>query len=153
MSRSHLIDDAHRLRPEDLTDRPWRTTVANVSVQGVEAAQPVLHLAGVAKRLALNEVQCRALIDITGSAAWRDWIGTTVELRAATLGDQRVIVIRAPGQARSPRVPPTLALGPELRRWLLSAAAVAVMLAMSALYVRANWVQISSVLSALLGAP
>ena len=153
MSRSHRIDDEYRLRPADLTERPWRTIVANVTVQGVEATQPVLHLAGVTKRLVLDEAQCRALIDITGSASLRDWIGTPIELRVATVGGQRVIAIRGPDEAPIRRAPLAVSLRPELRRWLLSALAVAAMLALSALYVRANWGQIAAILGALFGAP
>ena len=83
MSISSVIDERYRLHPRDLGRSSLQVTIQNVSWQGVEQLNPLLHLREFAqKRLLLNQRQMQRLIEIIGSSLDHDWIGHTIQLRA-----------------------------------------------------------------------
>lgn len=76
MSISPIVDERYRLHPRDLGRGSVQVTVQNVSWQGVEQLQPLLHLREFPlKRLLLNQQQVQSLTEIVGSTLARDWIG------------------------------------------------------------------------------
>lgn len=83
MSISSVIDERYRLHPRDLGRSSIQVTIQNVSWQGVEQLNPLLHLREFPqKRLLLNQRQMQRLLEITGSTLERDWIGHTLQLRS-----------------------------------------------------------------------
>jgi len=83
MSISSVIDERYRLHPRDLGRSSIQVTIQNVSWQGVEQLNPLLHLREFPqKRLLLNQRQMQRLIAIIDSSLDRDWIGHTIQLRA-----------------------------------------------------------------------
>ncbi len=82
MSRVAIIDHAYRLQAADLGRQLIRVQITSVSLQGLEESRPMLHLAEFPNRpLVLEAEQRNALIRITGSALFSDWVGQTVRLR------------------------------------------------------------------------
>ena len=71
------------LKPQDLDRRPITLTVSNVSLQGVERLQPVLHFTSIDRRLVLDDAQCDAMARITGRALLDEWIGARITLTPA----------------------------------------------------------------------
>jgi hypothetical protein len=82
MSTAPVIDIRYRLRPEDIGRSGIYVTIQNVSWQGVEQLAPLLHLREFpGKRLLLDPQQQQALIQITGSAETRAWVGQVLLLQ------------------------------------------------------------------------
>jgi len=115
MSLSSIVDLRYRLQPADIGPRGLRLTINNISVQGVEDLRPVLHFAEFpTKRLVLDRDQRQALIQMTGSVLFADWVGRQVELSTEMGGvthaapgeadpEPPVIVLGAPGQVKAGR--------------------------------------------------
>ena len=115
MSLSSIVDLRYRLQPADIGQRVLRLTINNISVQGVEDLRPVLHFAEFpTKRLVLDSDQRRALIQMTGSVLFADWVGHQVDLstgmgsvvhddQGEIAQEQPVIVLGAPGQVKAGR--------------------------------------------------
>lgn len=96
MSISPVIDEHYRLQVKDLGRARVQVTIQNVSWQGVERLQPLLHLREFPrKRLLLNQWQVQSLIEIVGSALAHDWIGHTVTIGVEHGDHEPIIVIRA----------------------------------------------------------
>ncbi len=98
MSLSPIVDARHRLRPDDLYNGALATTILNVTLQGVEAIRPVLHLAQAPKPLVLDAAQCNDIARITGSAVPNSWIGSEIVLNPNIRDDVLTIDIHAPGE-------------------------------------------------------
>ncbi len=96
MSISPVIDERYRLQTKDLGRARVQVTIQNVSWQGVERLQPLLHLREFPqKRLLLDQWQVQSLIEIVGSALAHDWIGHTIMIAVEHGVDEPVIVLRA----------------------------------------------------------
>lgn len=136
MSLSVLVDDGYRLDPADLRGKPNLVTITNVSYQGVEEMNYVLHFEGIPKRLTLNHAQWQQLAETTGSIAWRDWIGRQVLVAPqSTAGVTTIAILPATGNARR------LEMGRaeskiDWRGWLIAGAIVAAALLLSTLYLQ-----------------
>ncbi len=105
MSISPVIDAHYRLQPKDVGRGQVQVTIQNVSWQGVERLQPLLHLREFPqKRLLLNPWQVQNLIEIVGSALDRDWIGHTIILSVEHGIDEPVIVFHAVARTSIPGV-------------------------------------------------
>jgi hypothetical protein len=72
-----IIETQYRLHPADLDGKPSKAQIANVTFQGIEAMQPVLHFTGHAKRLTLTPAQSRQMVTITGTTIVTQWIGAS----------------------------------------------------------------------------
>lgn len=96
MSISPIVDEHYRLHPGDLGRRSVQVTVQNVSWQGVEKLQPLLHLREFPfKRLLLNQQQVQSLTEIVGSTLARDWIGHRLILVVEYQVGEPVITIQS----------------------------------------------------------
>ena len=85
-----------------------QATITNVTLQGLESLQPVLHFDDIAKPLVLGPEQCDELAYITGSAVLAEWIGTRLLLVANHERSPAVIELQAadePQVSRRPSVP------------------------------------------------
>ena len=67
MSLSELVDEGYRLDAADLQGRASRVTISNVSYQGVEEMNFVLHFEDIPKRLMLSHDQWEQLVEATGT--------------------------------------------------------------------------------------
>ncbi len=92
MSSSPVVDQKYRLQPQDLGGKPITATVSNVTLQGLERVQPVLHFRRLSKRMALDDAQSDAMARITGQAVLEAWIGTRVTLSPATDEAGRAVI-------------------------------------------------------------
>jgi hypothetical protein len=54
--------------------------ISNVSYQGLEELNPVLHFEGLFRRMVLSRDHVLSLVQITGSVIFSDWIGSSVVL-------------------------------------------------------------------------
>ena len=113
MSRATIIDHAYRLQAADLGRQPMRVKILSVSLQGLEESRPMLHLAEFPNRpLVLDAEQRNALMRITGSALFSDWVGQTVRLRMVHNGKSVEI------EALEVNAPPLLPIHrPAAIRW------------------------------------
>ena len=105
MSISPIVDERYRLHPSDLGRKSVQVTVQNVSWQGVEQLQPLLHLREFPmKRLLLNQQQVQSLTEIVGSTLARDWIGHRLVLVVEYQVGEPVITLHssAPAQVQPP---------------------------------------------------
>lgn len=100
MVTHRIIRTRYRLNAADLADGSLRTTITNVSLEGLETLHPVLHLAGVEKRLVLDDQQCDDLAHITETAIMEEWIGREVGLVVDMETSPASITICAPDDAR-----------------------------------------------------
>jgi hypothetical protein len=106
MSISPVIDEHYRLRPADVGRSGVHVTVQNVSWQGVEQLQPLLHLREFPqRRLLLNQQQVQSMIEIVGSALAQDWIGHRLLLIAEYDDGELVITIRLAASASAAITP------------------------------------------------
>ncbi|MCB9137440.1 MAG: hypothetical protein H6642_03735 [Caldilineaceae bacterium] len=99
MTRAPVVDQRYRLRPEDLGGRSLTATVSNVTLQGLEQMQPVLHFTRIDKRLPLDDEQCDAMARCTGQAILEAWIGRRITLTPEAGDDGPTIRITAPDAA------------------------------------------------------
>jgi len=95
---SQVVEEQYRLHASDLPRGQRRVRITNITYQGVEEVRLLLHFAEITKPLALNDTQCRAVIDSTGSGHVPDWIGQTITLAAEMQNGVRGIRI-GPGRA------------------------------------------------------
>lgn len=96
MSISPIIDERYRLHPTDIGRSGVQVTVQNVSWQGVEQLQPLLHLREFPqKRLQLTQPQVRSLTEIVGSTLAQDWIGHRLMLVVQYEAGEPVITLHA----------------------------------------------------------
>ena len=103
MSRAVIIDHTYRLQAADIGQQFMRVQIVSVSLQGLEESKPMLHLAEFPNRpLVLDAVQRDALLRITGSALFNDWVGQTIQLHRAHNGKDVAIT------ALEVRTPPLL---------------------------------------------
>lgn len=92
------------VRSRDLNGKAVTVTIQAVTVEEFRTPDGRTHLAAVLafvgkkKRLILNKTQCKALVAITGSERFADWVGCEVQLAPATapngkptIGVQRVV--------------------------------------------------------------
>jgi hypothetical protein len=91
----------YRLQPGDLAGRSITVTVSNVTLQGLEELQPVLHFATIDKRMALDDVQCDAMARLTGQAILEAWIGTRIMLTPVEADEGATIRINQPFSSRA----------------------------------------------------
>jgi hypothetical protein len=84
MSTSSVVDERYRLQAVDLAGKRVTATVSNVSLQGLERIQPVLHFHHIPKRMVLDDAQSDAMARITDQAIIEAWIGAHVALRPTT---------------------------------------------------------------------
>ena len=103
MGYSWIVDSRHRLQAADLGDEPRPATITNVSIQGLEAARPVLHLAEFSKLLVLDPAQCNELARISHSALSQDWIGQKIMLARQQVDGEWRIVLHGPDGPRPAR--------------------------------------------------
>ncbi len=97
MSLSPLVDELYTLKPTDVGRAPLRVTIRNVSLQGVEELNPVLHLQEFpTKRLVIDRTQGQVLIQLTGSPLFTSWIGQQIDLKAVTNEGKTAIMLSAP---------------------------------------------------------
>lgn len=93
------------VRSRDLNGKAVTVTIQAVTVAEFRTPDGRMHLAAVLafvgkkKRLILNKTQCRALVAITGSERFNEWVGHEVQLTPAmapngkpTIGVQRVMM-------------------------------------------------------------
>ncbi|MEZ4864044.1 MAG: hypothetical protein R3C14_22185 [Caldilineaceae bacterium] len=122
MSLAPIIDREYRLHPQDLQRGPVRVTIQNVSWQGLEQASPVLHLREFTqKRLPLDRTQCQALIAMTGTTLYQEWIGHSLILYTAEEADGLRIVLHPANQPLTLPLRTRLSLGAGALRPLLLA--------------------------------
>jgi hypothetical protein len=133
MSLSNIVDEQYRLRVEDLQGRARRVEIANISYQGVEELSPVLHFVGMSRRLVLNERQSQAMIDLTGSPRFADWVGYTIELRPAKVASQPTIALHKVEERRKKALWTNQPAG-ERAGWIMALLVVLILLTFSALY-------------------
>ncbi len=149
MSLSSIVDLRYRLQAADIGQRVLRLTINNISVQGVEDLRPVLHFAEFpTKRLVLDRDQRQALIQMTGSMLFDDWVGQQIDLstvmrRAAQhvegepLLEQLVIVLSGPGRAKPGRRPHSVSIS-KSSRWTSLLLLIVISLAFAAAYLLEN---------------
>ena len=100
MTLSAVVEQRYRLQPQDLGGQSVTVTVSNVSLQGLERLQPVLHFQHIDKRMVLDDVQSDAMALITGQAILESWIGSRVTLTPAFEDQAETIAIsRASGES------------------------------------------------------
>lgn len=105
MAHTHTVQTRYRLNPKDITAARVAVTIQNVSYQGLEDLNPVLHLAEYpGKPLVLNRQQCAELSKVTQSALPAAWIGRVIVLQVQNQADPPVIGITAPQQQPVPIV-------------------------------------------------
>lgn len=137
MSISPVVDASYRLQPADLEGAPRQVVIANVTYQGIEEMTPVLHFEGQSKRLVLSPEQTGKLIEITGTALFRQWVGTAIILKPQTTKGDSTILIQAVNPKRRTRAMPVYV--PEDRRgWYLALIVVGLLLLASIIYVALN---------------
>lgn len=74
------------VKAADLNDKAVTVKVTDVKVEPVHTpggetkTAAVLAFEGKQKRLILNKTQCRAMVAITGSEQFDDWVGINVQL-------------------------------------------------------------------------
>lgn len=122
MSISPIVDEHYRLHPSDLGRGSVQVTVQNVSWQGVERLQPLLHLREFPlKRLLLNQQQVQSLTEIVGSTLAHDWIGQRLVLVVEYQIGEPVITLHsaAPAQAEPTQWHPPALLNERTRTLLL----------------------------------
>ncbi len=78
MSSSLVVDQKYRLQAQDLGGKQVTATVSNVTLQGLERVQPVLHFRRLHKRMVLDDAQSDTMARITGQAVLEAWIGARV---------------------------------------------------------------------------
>ena len=96
MPYSRAVEERYRLQPADL-DGPVEVTVTNVTLQGLETVQPVLHFADFGKWLTLDDVQSYELARATCSAVFQDWLGRHIVLTPLQEEEGARIAISRPG--------------------------------------------------------
>lgn len=101
------LERRYRLQPGDLAGRSITVTVSNVTLQGLEELQPVLHFATIDKRMALDDAQCDAMARLTGQAILEAWIGARIMLTPVEEDEGATIRITQPvaGSAGSDSLP------------------------------------------------
>lgn len=125
MSISPVVDEHYRLQPRDVGRGQVQVTIQNVSWQGVERLQPLLHLREFPrKRLLLNQWQVQSLIEIVGSSLDQDWIGHRIVLSVEHGVHEPTIVFypaTTPGGASRSALPwqPRLQFSAQVRTLLL----------------------------------
>jgi hypothetical protein len=94
MSRAAIVDQRYRLCPTDVGVTPRRVVIYNVSLQGLEALQPVLHFGTtLPKPLALTTEQAQTVMQITRSARFDDWIGHALELQTGASAPGGLLIL------------------------------------------------------------
>ncbi|MBK8049773.1 MAG: hypothetical protein IPK16_23300 [Anaerolineales bacterium] len=143
-----IVGMRYRLQTTDLPEIPLRTRVRAVSGQGVENVAPLLHFIGVAKPLVLGAANIAAMIRITGSPAYDDWIGCEVQIYRGQEGEEPVVRIASalepvtPARAYLPAEPQT-AQRSIRRRWPALLLLLAVAIALIVVYLIDNWAQVA----------
>ncbi len=103
MPYSRAVEERYRLQPADL-DGPVEVTVTNVTLQGLETVQPVLHFADLEKWLTLGDIQSDEMARATGSAVFQDWLGRRLTLTPLEEeGTVRIAIIRVGAPIPRPR--------------------------------------------------
>ncbi|MEZ4727870.1 MAG: hypothetical protein R3E79_12140 [Caldilineaceae bacterium] len=118
MSISPVVDETYRLHPQDLGRSRVPVTIQNVSWQGIEQLQPLLHLREFPqKRLLLTAQQVQTIIAVANSIRERDWIGHTILLLVEDKDDEPIITLTplTAAAGRAPQVYPRIPL-PEWGR-------------------------------------
>jgi hypothetical protein len=144
MSISNSVDKRYRLYASDLTGRPRRVVIANVTYQGLEEVNPVLHFAGQSKRLVLTPAQCRQMITLTGTAHFTEWIGLPIVLKPDAT-DSGAIELASPTALRASAMP--LDRTDDQRGWRLAWLVVGLVALASALYLALNLSGLSAYLA------
>ena len=113
MPYSRAVEERYRLQPADL-DGPVEVTITNVTLQGLETVQPVLHFDSLHKWLTLDDIQSDEMARATGSAVFQDWLGRRIVLTPLEEEDWVRIAISRPGAPlpRPRRVPTPSVLPP-----------------------------------------
>ena len=96
MPYSRAVEERYRLQPADLNGS-LEVTVTNVTLQGLERLQPVLHFEGLSKWLTLDDIQSDEMARATGSAVFQDWMGRRLVLTPLEEEDGPRIAISRPG--------------------------------------------------------
>jgi hypothetical protein len=96
MPYSRAVEERYRLQPADL-DSLLEVTVTNVTLQGLETVQPVLHFDGLSKWLTLDDIQSDEMARATGSAVFQDWLGRRLALTLREEEEGVRIAISKPG--------------------------------------------------------
>jgi hypothetical protein len=150
MSLSELVDEGYRLDAADLEGKPNRVTISNVSYQGVEEMNFVLHFEGIPKRLMLNHDQWEQLVEATGTIECLDWIGAKVIVAPKTAaGVTQIAILPASRPARRLRMGRAESTV-DWRGWVIAAAIVAAALTLSTLYLQWQGDQIAPLIQKLL---
>ncbi len=150
MSISEIVDEKYRLHATDLHGRAQYVTISNVSYQGIEDLNPVLHFTGTTKRSVLNQAQCQNLIQLTGSLIFTDWIGREVLLEPRATEGEAEILIRSQRGGFLRRRLTGRTTNPDLLGWIVAVAVVITLLAISSLYVSTHLDRLWPIISRLL---
>lgn len=92
---ARVVNDRYRLHAADLHGRAVQAQIVNVSLQGVEELQVVLHLSGFVKPLLLTPEQRQALLQLMQGGAFEQWIDQCITLRPRRIGNGQTIEISA----------------------------------------------------------
>jgi hypothetical protein len=117
MSTSAAVDERYRLQASDLAGKSVTATVSNVTLQGLERIQPVLHFHHLPKRMVLSDAQSDAMARITDQAVLEAWIGARVSLRPSVdeSGEPTIAIEAVPaGAADAHRLPAPRRQAPTL---------------------------------------
>ncbi|MFN3983607.1 MAG: hypothetical protein ACK4SA_24825 [Caldilinea sp.] len=100
--RAASVIGRYRLQPDDLPSEGYVGQIHSINTQGVEALTPLVYITGLAKPLALSEIDVQTLVRISDSPFSSDWIGRTVEVRAVRMDGERRLRLYAPGAVSWP---------------------------------------------------
>jgi hypothetical protein len=147
MSISSSVDERYRLYATDLNGRPRHVVIANVTYQGLEEVNPVLHFVGQSKRLVLTPAQCHQMVLLTGTALFIEWIGRPIILKPDAT-NPGAIELASPTALRASVMP--VERTDNQRGWRLAWLVVGLVATASALYWVINLSGLSAYLATLL---
>lgn len=119
MSEMRTVDDLYPpkwVRAADLNGHVARVKITAATVEEVflpsnnsTEKAVILAFEGKKKRLILNKTRCKAMVEITGSKVFKDWVGHTVLLKAAKARNGKDTIEIRP----APSAPPPTGNEPE----------------------------------------
>ena len=92
---ARIVNERYRLHAADLHGRAVHAHIVNVSFQGVEELQVVLHVSGFLKPLVLTSAQRQALLQLMHGRVLEQWIAQPITLRPRRVDGVDTIEIAA----------------------------------------------------------